>query len=199
MRYGGFVLAYHGCDHAVAESVLAGKAELILSRNEFDWLGSGVYFWENSAARALHWAKFLRDNPLKNLPNIKTAAAIGAVIAPGNCLDLSEAASLDILHDAYPNFVEVCETAGISVPINEPGYHGDKDLVKRNLDCAVINYLHTTRGTADKPAFDTIRCPFLEGENVYPGSEIRARTHLQWCVRSQLFSSRPDCSLYAFN
>ena len=122
MRYGGFVLAYHGCDHDVAEDVLAGKEELNLSENKFDWLGSGAYFWENSAARALRWAEFLRDNPLPNLPTIETPAAIGAVIAPGNCLDLSEAASLEILRDAYPNFVAVCETAGIPLPKNEPGY-----------------------------------------------------------------------------
>jgi hypothetical protein len=183
MRYGGFVLAYHGCDHEIAERVLSGKEELILSKNEFDWLGSGVYFWENSATRALHWARFLHDHPLPNLPRIEAPAAIGAVIAPGNCLDLSEAASLEILRAGYPDFVAVCKKADIELPKNERGFRGDQDLVKRNLDCAVINYLHTTRGSPDKPAFNTVRCPFFEGDELYPGSGIKTRTHLQWSVR----------------
>lgn len=134
MRYGGFVLAYHGCDREIGESVLAGKEDLLLSRNDYDWLGWGAYFWENSAARALHWAEFLRDNPLPNLPRVKNPSAIGAVIAPGNCLDLSEAASLEILRAAYTNFAAVTEKAGERLPHNEPGFRTDKDLVKRKLD-----------------------------------------------------------------
>lgn len=34
-----FVLGYHGCDRKVAERVLAGKQQLIPSRNDYDWLG----------------------------------------------------------------------------------------------------------------------------------------------------------------
>ena len=56
MRSPTLVLGYHGCDRAFGESVLAGKAVLKASKNEWDWLGTGIYFWENSANRALNWA-----------------------------------------------------------------------------------------------------------------------------------------------
>lgn len=56
MRIPGLVLGYHGCDREVAERVLAGKTEVRSSTNAFDWLGSGVYFWENNPRRALSWA-----------------------------------------------------------------------------------------------------------------------------------------------
>ena len=62
-RASAFVLGYHGCDMVTGEKVLAGKAHLRSSENDYDWLGSGIYFWENSARRALDWAKFARDNP----------------------------------------------------------------------------------------------------------------------------------------
>jgi len=32
MRYGGFVLAYHGCDQSVGEKVLAGDTDIVPSR-----------------------------------------------------------------------------------------------------------------------------------------------------------------------
>jgi hypothetical protein len=93
MRYGGFVLAYHGCDREIGERVVAGDEELIRSTNDYDWLGSGVYFWENSPGRALHWAEFLREHPLAGEGVVGDPFVIGAIIAPGNCLDLSEAAA----------------------------------------------------------------------------------------------------------
>ena len=57
------VLAYHGCDRSVAKSVVGREKELKASQNAYDWLGEGVYFWENSPRRALRWAQFLKDNP----------------------------------------------------------------------------------------------------------------------------------------
>jgi len=104
MRYGGFVLAYHGCDQSVGEKVLAGDTDIVPSRNDYDWLGSGAYFWENSSARALQWANFLRDNP--RAAKVKRPFVIGAVIAPGNCLDLSEAVSLNVLRKHTKNTLQ---------------------------------------------------------------------------------------------
>ncbi len=45
MRYDRTVLAYHGCDAAVAERLLRGEP-FRKSENDYDWLGAGVYFWE---------------------------------------------------------------------------------------------------------------------------------------------------------
>jgi len=52
-----FVLGYHGCDAAVAHKIVSGDEQLFVSKNEYDWLGSGQYFWEDSYSRALSWAK----------------------------------------------------------------------------------------------------------------------------------------------
>lgn len=53
----GLVFGFHGCDKILAESVFSGKNFLFKSENAYDWLGHGIYFWENNFKRALEYAK----------------------------------------------------------------------------------------------------------------------------------------------
>lgn len=41
-------IGFHGCDQSVVDKVIAGKENLLASTNDYDWLGSGIYFWENN-------------------------------------------------------------------------------------------------------------------------------------------------------
>ena len=53
----GFILGYHGCTKETATEILSKEgAHLEQSKSEYEWLGEGVYFWENSYDRALKWA-----------------------------------------------------------------------------------------------------------------------------------------------
>ena len=47
------VLGFHGCDATVVEKVLNQQDVLRPSENDYDWLGNGIYFWENNNSRAL--------------------------------------------------------------------------------------------------------------------------------------------------
>ena len=47
-RRANLVIGFHGCDRSVVETVI--------STNDYDWLGSGIYFWENNEERAWQWA-----------------------------------------------------------------------------------------------------------------------------------------------
>ncbi len=58
-RRSNLVIGFHGCDQSVVERVIAGKTELLASTNDYDWLGNGIYFWENNEERAWQWAKEL--------------------------------------------------------------------------------------------------------------------------------------------
>jgi hypothetical protein len=184
MRHAAWVLAYHGCDRATGEAILSGKQEIRPSTNDYDWLGSGAYFWENSYSRALAWANFLKERPASSKTRIQTPFVVGAIIDPGNCLDLTEDSSLQILKAAHENLERIFKLLRRSLPQNEVGYSGDTDLVKRKLDCATVNFLHRMRRRERQPRFDTIRCPFMEGGSLFKGSKIHAKTHLQWCVRN---------------
>lgn len=70
-----FVLGFHGCDRQVGERALKGEIQLRDSTNPYDWLGRGVYFWENNPARALDWAI-----SQANRGNFTEPFVVGAVI-----------------------------------------------------------------------------------------------------------------------
>lgn len=80
---GGLILGFHGCSPSTAQAALAGQIDLQASERDFDWLGNGTYFWEWDEQRAQEWAAWKVSRG-----NFDRAAVIGAVIDPGNCLDL---------------------------------------------------------------------------------------------------------------
>ena len=99
----GLVLGFHGCDKSVRDDVVSKQGVLLTpSDNEYDWLGGGVYFWENNHTRALEFAEFLKDNPPHNSKQkIHEPAVLGAVIDLGFCLDLLDSEYLNILEEGY--------------------------------------------------------------------------------------------------
>ncbi len=180
MRTPTWVLGYHGCDREVGEAVLAGKTELLGSENDWDWLGTGIYFWENSAKRALEWSKYAKQHPEFFRVPVKTPFVVGAVVDLGNCLDLLEASSIRIVKRAHEEMREVFSTADSAMPTNAGG---KPDRVMRRLDCAVINFVHDTHARRKEPPFDSVRAVFVEGKSLYDGAGFHARTHIQVCVR----------------
>lgn len=185
MYVSAFVLGFHGCDESVGEKILAGQEHLKASDNKYDWLGEGIYFWENSPSRALHWANFIKSNPKLFKGKVTKPFVIGAIIDLGVCLDLSEAASLKYVKSGHASLKELFEFVGIPMPENKRGGSRDEDLVLRHLDCAVINHVHELREKAELPAYDTVRGVFLEGEPLYEGGRIMEKTHIQVCVRDK--------------
>lgn len=172
-----FVLAYHGCDKKIAEKALNGEIELLTSREDFDWLGHGIYFWEGDQLRALEWA---RNKGFSN------PFVIGAAIDLGNCLDLTLRQNIELLKTSFTGLSEVLVKAGKPLPENKDS-RSDRaqDKLLRYLDCAVINHLHDSiekNGTTEP--FDTVRGLFVEGHPVYPGSGFNERTHTQIAVRT---------------
>lgn len=54
-----------------------------------------------------------------------------------------------------------------------------KDVLLRNLDCAVIQQIHEYNKSEGIRSYDSVRGIFLEGEPVYEGSEFMEKTHTQ--------------------
>jgi hypothetical protein len=65
------------------------------------------------------------------------------------------------------------------------GAKGSKELLLRNLDCAVIEAVHTFNKEAERSAYDTVRGMFIEGEPIYESAGIYDKSHIQICVRNQ--------------
>lgn len=182
MRYDRTVLAYHGCDAAVADRLLRGEP-FRPSENDYDWLGTGVYFWEYGADRAL-W--FAQDQQRRG--RVVEPAVVGAIVQLGNCFDLMDTRFTTELADAYEEIRALHDQRGTSLPRNA-GAAPDHKL--RRLDCWILNTYLVTRARTGS-TFDTVRCGFTEGLPAFPGSGILRQSHIQLAVRN------PACIIGVF-
>jgi hypothetical protein len=178
------VLGYHGCDKAFGMDAVNGLKRFLPSKQKYDWLGSGTYFWEYDSDRAQEWAI-----EKKKRGHYKEPFVIGAVIDLGNCLDLTVRENVDLVKAAYRSFAAGQKSAGMEMPVNKsPPDDKARDDVLRYLDCAVMNHLHaiiTAKSVSSSfPPFDTVRAIFGEGVPIYDGSGFREKTHVQIAVRN---------------
>ena len=172
-----FILGFHGCDKSTADAVLHSDKTTHLNHSEkvYDWLGSGIYFWEGSYTRALQWALQKQQEG-----KIQTPAVIGAVIDLQHCLDFFDSGAAQQLKQAHIAYKASSKNSGRKL-LRNVGDTPDKG--GRLLDCAVINTLHAMRSDQGHKPYDSVRGPFLEGKRIYPTSGFRTHTHIQICVR----------------
>ena len=177
-----FIIGFHGCDEKTRDYVVNG-GDLKPSSNIYDWLGNGIYFWENDPQRAMEWAEQLAQSPKSS---VKKPSVVGAIIDLGNCLDLLNRESIPILRRGYEFLKIACESNDLPLPQNKNSKNDVySDLLLRELDCAVIQRIHTILKESDpslNTSFDSVRGLFLEGAEIYPGSAFREKTHSQICV-----------------
>ena len=171
-------IGFHGCDQSVVDKVIAGKENLLASTNDYDWLGSGIYFWENNEERALEWAVELSKRPGSS---VKQPAVIGAIIDLGYCFDLTDTAYLKELKKSYDFALEFSRISGIPMPVNKT-LGNSTDMLLRKLDCYVIQTTHRINREANKRAYDSVRGVFWEGKPLYPNAGFAEKNHIQICI-----------------
>lgn len=191
------VIGYHGCERSIAEEILLGKSRIKPSKNKYDWLGRGIYFWEHSPNRALDFAKEKRTRR-----KVREPFVLGAYINLGRCLDLCDIEATNRLAKFYPGWEKKLKEAKRQLPANKAAGKDDHDLLLRYLDCAVLNafleYVDVMQADSlDEKAteryYQTVRGVFIEGNPAFPGSKILTKTHTQISVRD------PSCILGFFN
>lgn len=163
--YSRQVHGYHGCSHAVAARVLAGEG-FVPSSNLWDWLGSGIYFWEYGPDRALRWAE---------MQHARKPAVVGAVIQLGLCFDLLDTRFTAQLQDYYARWLWLLQSRGDRVPENR----GKARFRDRSVIEGMVVYAEEMG-----IVYDSVRAAFVEGEPIYPGSGLHMETHIQIAVRN---------------
>jgi hypothetical protein len=156
------VLGYHGTSRSGLEGILANG--FIASANEYDWLGSGIYFFQDAPHRAEHWAHQMHDEP----------GVVRAEISLEGCLDLLDIAWFSFLNEAHDLYVARAKRLGLPLPRQTTGAH--------RLDCAVIDYavdLLRAAGTV----ISSVRGAFGEGRSAFPNSALLDLSHVQIAVR----------------
>lgn len=161
------VRGYHATNATTAHKLLTEGADWEPSSNGYDWLGSGIYFWQDDVQRAWEFGCEGR----RGWPPSETVV-LEADIELGNCLDLIGRQYMKMLKQVFDHFEN---EMGSALPNNTSGRHA--------RDCLVVDRVaEHWMGRAD-----TVRGVFIEGDEVYPGSVFRTHQHVQIAVRN------PDC------
>ena len=183
----GLIIGFHGCDKSLRDKIVYEKGALLKpSNNVYDWLGGGIYFWENNQERALSFAQELKDNPPKGKENlIKEPAVLAAVIDLGYCLDLVDSEYLRIIRKSYDFLCKSHQKFNTKIPANV--VNQNNELLRRNLDCAVIETTHQLNKELNGKEYDSVRGVFFEGKYLYKNAGFREKNHIQIAIRN------PNC------
>jgi hypothetical protein len=185
------IIGFHGCDKSVRDSLLNHPNIIQKSKKPYDWLGHGIYFWENNYDRALQWAKEKQKRG-----EITEASVIGAVLTLDYCFDLLDSRFTEMISN-YHGLMEVSYKAlGKELPINKDAkFDTHHDKLLRELDCSVIEFMHQTikeqikideneKGFSALRKFDSARGVFTEGGPAFKGAGIQLKSHIQICIRN---------------
>ncbi|MFB2878756.1 hypothetical protein [Floridanema aerugineum] len=160
------VYGYHGTSAEAAEGII--QQGFNVSSNDYDWLGTGVYFFQDAPVRAWEWA---------NQQHPTNPAVIRSTIRLEDCIDLVDISWSSQIAAAYNLYLSKCQEANQPLPRQTAGAH--------RLDCAVINYAVSYFEEQSRKMVRAIRAVFLEGSPIFPGSYLYDRAHIQIAVRDR--------------
>ncbi|OMP79171.1 hypothetical protein [[Flexibacter] sp. ATCC 35208] len=185
------VIGFHGCDKSTRDALVHHPQNIKISEESYDWLGHGFYLWENNFERAREWAEQRAKQG-----RFKEPGVVGAVIDLGHCCDFMDSSHIGMLKTYYEHMAQTYKEISVPLPMNrDVARHVYKDELLRELDCAVIEFMHAeicsdykneieTRGITNIKMFDSVRCAFIEGGPAFKGAGIREKNHIQICIRN---------------
>jgi hypothetical protein len=184
------VLAYHGTSPESSEIILepskATAERFLISENDTDWLGNGVYFFQDAPYRAEEWPRIRQPPPRRTLNPVVLCAEIDLA----DCLDLIDIKAAKEIMYWYPQMKIDFHRTKRSLPKNTGG--------KRNLDRALINYAVQQMEKRGR-RINTVRAAFTEGWSIVPGSKLYSHAHVQIVVRPYRTEVIKDVWLHRFN
>lgn len=161
MRRAVSAIGFHGTDKSGSEGIL--REGFKISRNKYDWLGEGVYFFQDAPVRARKWVE-QRDDP----------AVIGVVINLDGCMDFLDISWYDTLARVFKEYKIACQKNGVTMPLQKAGNHKrDKIVLDLTVKALEKNNFHIR----------TVRAIFKEGARVYPRSAFNTLDHVQIAIR----------------
>ncbi|NTW88131.1 MAG: hypothetical protein HGB26_03200 [Desulfobulbaceae bacterium] len=156
-------IGFHGTSNYNYENILAAGFEQ--SKNPGDWLGMGVYFFQDAPIRAKKWSSSHSD-----------PVVIGAEISLEHCMDFLDVLWWETLSEAFNELKRVCLKKGVPFPCQKNGNNKRDKMV---IDLAVDAL--ATIGVEIK----SVRAIFKEGEKVFAKSALNKLDHVQIAVREE--------------
>ncbi len=170
-RIGGRVVGYHGTTATCARNILRDGFEP--STHAWDWLGKGIYFFEENRDRAVAWTPLSERKPRRG-PKAHRVV-LGALIDLNGAMDLTEPYTASVLTLTAKGLEAVFAKDGRPLPKNDTAGRRYFDKILIDSHCFI-------REKEGSPV-PVVRGVFEEGELVHPHSSIRALSHVQLAVR----------------
>jgi len=169
-EYDRIVVGYHGTRQETAKKIVNLESRFQPSRNNDDWLGNGIYFWEHAPQQAWKWAR-------KRYATSTKIAVLGSMIRLGTCFDLLDpenGTALKILHDLMKREIK---KAGESVPQNANA--------RKYLDCKTLEYAYAAFESGGKPVQSCrgVYVPTGSKGRLWNRSWLSKDAHIQLCIR----------------
>jgi hypothetical protein len=174
--HGYFTYGYHATNRERATEIMhQHQFRMGGDESQGDWLGRGVYFWQDAPNWAWEWLD--RYWPRTKLqPQVKGKAVIRARIDLDRCLDLLDTRWNKIVVDAHEDLRSILGD-------KMPKQNWDPEHPRWNeLDYAVINYATGEIAVRLQYAFRSVRAAFIEGTPFYQGSALYTHAHVAIAV-----------------
>ena len=192
------VRAYHGTTYTAALAVLSGQSPFHPSTKPDDWLGHGIYFFEESLALAVDWA-FGRVARNARQGLFDSPVVIAADIDLSHCLDLCSAdhvANLRHIYQALPRPVRAQHAPILHTAAGHPVTVGDLPMSAaawtfNSTDTTAIDALVRDLKQNGTP-ITSKRAAFVDGTQLYTNSYLFDRSQVQIAVLDQTVISNPQ-------
>ncbi len=162
-------IGYHGTTLSAAQSIVTDG--FLPSNSPWEWLGHGIYFWQDAPNRAREWARDWHARKGYEGP----IAVVAARIDLHAFVDLLDQVDMDLV-SAYARKFEIRMAQLGSRLKNKYPVH--------RLDCAIFNFLTNVLSSRGR-AVRGYRAACVEGKAITTDSPIYDRSHLQLAVIDQ--------------
>lgn len=178
------VRAFHGTTLTAARSITSGHAPWRPSANAHDWLGHGIYFFEESLSLAVDWALGV-TRQIASLGQIDSPAVIAADIDLTDCVDLCSGkwnANLSQIYSKLSHPIRAQHAPRLTTAAGIDHDIGDQvtqQVLAHNFtDTAVIDTLCRDLTKNGTPV-TCKRAAFSDGDQLYTNSYFFRRTQIQ--------------------
>ncbi|HEX7946799.1 MAG TPA: hypothetical protein VF495_19180 [Phenylobacterium sp.] len=172
----------------MAEALVDERTTFRPSDNRGDWLGYGIYFFENAPLRAHRWARTWACR------GGEEPAVVEAEIDLTDCLDLLDIGAYEALRTRYPD-LDTATTPNQTPLLVSNGYAPlppSSQPIRNFMDRALIDFtVELLRELDDPMEIRSVRGAFLWGRAVFPESFVFNRSHVQIAVRDPKMISKP--------
>lgn len=179
------VVGFHGTTVPAAIKIL--ESGFKMGERDWDWLGAGIYFWQDAPHRAIEWAQLRATGKIGGKAvQDSSVAIVEADLALEGCLDLLDNDWNEVIRSSTGEFLKQL------TPTQRNDFKNMQPRGCNRLDCAFFNYFVASwqDSRPDEP-IRSVRAAVAEGNPILTDSPIRYESHVQIAIRDLSLIGKP--------